>query len=142
MIMVGGVAYVWTHPESIGMDPETNAWELSQALLRYVLVFTFPVSSFWDAQKLRLSLRKVLDSSLPSSKFPPSLPPSPLLRGLRLGKIVVLIVADYKLSSYTWWDPHPRRNSSNSNSSSCSSSKNNTHSPSPSLPPPLSEACV
>ncbi|GAB5035185.1 abc1 protein at2g40090-like [Nannochloropsis oceanica] len=41
------------------MDPETNAWELSQAMLR----------------------------------------------GLRLGKTVVLVVADYKLSSYGWWDP-------------------------------------
>ncbi len=31
--------------------------------------------------------------------------PFPPLRGLRLGKTVVLVVADYKLSSYSWWDP-------------------------------------
>lgn len=45
------VSYVWVNPESIGLDPQITAWELSQALLR----------------------------------------------GARLGKTVVLVVADYKL---------------------------------------------
>lgn len=60
--MAGGVSFVLVYPESIGLDPETNAWEISQALLR----------------------------------------------GLRLGKTVVLIVADYKLSDYSFWDPGPK----------------------------------
>jgi len=34
LLLLGGTSFVWVYPESIGMDSDTTAWELSQAVLR------------------------------------------------------------------------------------------------------------
>lgn len=34
LLVLGGTSFIWVYPESIGMDSDTTAWELSQAVLR------------------------------------------------------------------------------------------------------------
>jgi hypothetical protein len=79
-------AYIWVHPEVIGMDPETNGWDGGQEAVQLV--------AYIDATRHALTLKHNPHRWELSQA---------VLRGMRLGKTVALIVADYKLQDTPFW---------------------------------------
>ena len=76
-------AYIWVHPEAIGMDPETNGW-VGEGVHFGPDV---PTTRHQNMQTpIHFHYRWELSQAV--------------LRGLRLAKTVVLIVADYKLRDF------------------------------------------